>query len=90
MTRLMLALSGNLFDPPAEATVDNLLICAAVHEPGSGTFAPNTTFSCGAPLRTIERSAVYFWCAAPDHCRSDAVRRSRSRVGIARHRRMPM
>jgi hypothetical protein len=28
----MLPLSGDLFDPPAEAIVDNLLICAAVHE----------------------------------------------------------
>jgi hypothetical protein len=36
MTSLMLPLSGDLFDPPAEATVDNLLICAAVHESGYG------------------------------------------------------
>jgi hypothetical protein len=32
MTSLMLPLSGDLFDPPAEAIVDNLLICTAVHE----------------------------------------------------------
>jgi len=39
MTRLMLPLSGDLFDPPAEAIVDKLLICAAAHESGSGTSA---------------------------------------------------
>jgi hypothetical protein len=39
MTSLMLPLSGDLFDPPAEATVDNLLICAAVHESGYGPSA---------------------------------------------------
>jgi hypothetical protein len=37
MTSLMLPLSGDLFDLPAEAIVNNLLICAAVHESGSGT-----------------------------------------------------
>jgi hypothetical protein len=37
MTRLMLPLSGDLFDPPAEAIVDNVPICAAVHESISGT-----------------------------------------------------
>jgi hypothetical protein len=36
MTSLMLPLSGDLFDPPAEAIVGNLLICAAVHESGYG------------------------------------------------------
>jgi hypothetical protein len=35
MMSLMLPLSGDPFDPPAEAIVDNLLICAAVHESGS-------------------------------------------------------
>jgi hypothetical protein len=33
MTSLMLPFSGALFGPPAEAIVDDLLICAAVHEP---------------------------------------------------------
>jgi hypothetical protein len=42
MTSLMLPLSGDLFDPPAEATVDNLRICAAVHESGYG---PKQRFS---------------------------------------------
>jgi len=37
LTSLMLPLSGDLSHPPAEAIVDNLLICAAVHESGSGT-----------------------------------------------------
>jgi hypothetical protein len=36
ITSLMLPLSGDLFGPPAEAIVDNLLICAAVHESGFG------------------------------------------------------
>ena len=34
MTGLTLLLSGDLFDPPAEAIVGNLLIGAAVHESG--------------------------------------------------------
>jgi hypothetical protein len=34
---LTLPLSGDLFDPPAEAVVDNSLICAAVHESAFGT-----------------------------------------------------
>jgi hypothetical protein len=40
MTSLMLPLSGDLFELPAEAIVDNLLICAAVHESGCGTILP--------------------------------------------------
>jgi hypothetical protein len=40
MTRLMLPFSGDLFDPPAEAIVDNLLICAAVHGSGSSPLEP--------------------------------------------------
>jgi hypothetical protein len=32
MTSLMLPFLGGLFDPPPEAIVDNLLMCAAVHE----------------------------------------------------------
>jgi hypothetical protein len=32
MTSLMLPFFGGLFVPPAEAIVDNLLMCAAVHE----------------------------------------------------------
>jgi hypothetical protein len=40
MTSLMLPLSDDLFDPPAEAIVDNLLICAAVHGSGSGPLEP--------------------------------------------------
>jgi hypothetical protein len=40
MTSLMLPLSDELFDPPAEAIVDNLLICAAVHGSGSGPLEP--------------------------------------------------
>ncbi len=35
-TSLMLPLSRDLFDPPAESIVDNLLICTAVHESGIG------------------------------------------------------
>jgi len=41
-TSLMLPLSGDLFDPPAEAIVDNSLICAVAHESGSGTFETST------------------------------------------------
>jgi len=37
VTRLMLPLSGDLFELPAETVVDNLLICAALHESASGT-----------------------------------------------------
>ena len=40
MTKLMLPLSDDLFDPPAEAIVDNLPICAAVHGSGSGPLEP--------------------------------------------------
>jgi len=41
MTSLMLPLSDDLFDLPAEAIVDNLLICAAVHGwSGSGPLEP--------------------------------------------------
>src|SRR5262249_40049708 len=40
MMSLMLPLSDGLFDPPAEAIVDNLLICAAVHGSGSGPLEP--------------------------------------------------
>jgi hypothetical protein len=32
MTRLILPLSGDLVEPSVETVVDNLLICAAVHE----------------------------------------------------------
>ena len=38
MTSLMLPLSGDLLDLPAEAI--DLLICVAVHECGSGTILP--------------------------------------------------
>ena len=34
MTSLVLPPSGDLFDPLADAIVDNLLICAAAHESG--------------------------------------------------------
>ena len=40
MTSLMVPLSDDLFDPPTEAIVDNLLICAAVHGSGSGPLEP--------------------------------------------------
>jgi hypothetical protein len=40
MTSLMLSLSDDPFDPPAEAIVDGLLICAAVHGSGSGPVEP--------------------------------------------------
>jgi hypothetical protein len=36
MTKLMLPLSDDLFDPPAEAIVDDLPISAAVNGSGSG------------------------------------------------------
>ena len=41
MTRLMLPLSGDLFEARAEIVVDNLLICAAVHESESGANSPS-------------------------------------------------
>jgi len=37
MTSLMLPLSGDPFEPPAKAIVDNWLICAALHESAFGT-----------------------------------------------------
>ena len=36
MTSLMLPLSGDPFEPPAKAIVDNWLICAALHESAFG------------------------------------------------------
>jgi hypothetical protein len=46
VTRLMLPLSGDLFELPAETIVDNLLICAALHESASGT--KRTSQRCSA------------------------------------------
>jgi hypothetical protein len=57
MTSLMLLLSGDLFDPPAEAIVDNLLICAAAHESGSGTSRPSIVVRCTA---AFGRSGKHF------------------------------
>jgi hypothetical protein len=37
VTRLMLPLLGDLFELPAETIVDNLLICAALHESACST-----------------------------------------------------
>ena len=63
----MLPLSGDLFDPSAEAIVDKLLICAAVHEPWSGR-ATQEGFIEVAVSGLASMSTAFGWGGyAPSH-----------------------
>jgi len=61
MTSLMLALSGDLFEPPAKAIVDNLLICAAVHE---SAFGPKRTSLVAPHMSAFGGKADMPFCVA--------------------------